>query len=145
MDEDVFAVDQYVDCVYLEKYDRLLVLSKPNTEQIFNFKSYYEKYTKQDVNSIKKMGFVEIDSDLIIDTLKSIALVKRMTKLQHSNAFDKDFKHFKSAYDHIKGNSDYKTDKCGLLIIGNKVIIGKEKTKFESFLYLCDNGVVEYR
>ena len=107
-------------------------------DRIVELEIYSNDITHASINSV-----VHLDDILISNTLKNTTLVKRITKLQHNNALNKDFQHFKKAFNHINGNTKYKSDKFSLRIEDEKVIIADDKIRFEIFLYLCDSGVVE--
>lgn len=144
LETDIFAVDKNIDCVYFQKQNVLVIINKPLAEQIFNFTAYYVKYTNQAFISIRKLGFIQLDSRLTSNLLENTPLIKRITKLHFNKMFNIKLEDFIIAHNHIKENpKNYESTKFNLHIKDENLIIIDNQVRFESFLYLCDYGVME--
>lgn len=133
--QDVFAFDDYFDCIYDTKSGYVIVLDKTGFEHVFNFKDYYKERTTEALKGLQQSNLIAIDNTLLLKASEKLPFSRKITKLFVNNELNKPLKYFQ----------DHKTQlgtKLNFEIISNKIVIKDEKS-LKDFIRVCADDFVE--
>lgn len=138
---DVFGFDDNIDCIYFEETDSLLILDKIGTEQIFNFKLFYQQKTEQAFGKLVSSKLVVIKNTLFDEIKENTRYTRKITTLLSTGKFDRKIEWFQEHLDYFikQGLSKEST----LLEINGQKIIIDNKEKLTMFLDICNHEYQE--
>ena len=138
--QDSALVFKYgLPCIYFEKENKLLVLNRRKTEQIFNLVEYYRKNAETKFAELKDEGIVEIDDDVLNSELKNITTARKINNMIKTDSFTRNIDYYK---EYESRSSDFDDERAKITIKNNKVVISS-KDDLRSFLHITREDVLE--
>jgi hypothetical protein len=137
VEEPLVSFDNNVDCLYIEKLDKIIIYNSEKFETIFKYREFYERHPDRGIKELRG-SYVIISNSIEIEKLSKDAL-KKITKLHKNKKFEQikkgviDISFFKK--------KKTKTPNEILFDVSGKEISIKKKDELLSFLDACNDKI----
>ena len=89
--KDSVLVFKYgLPCIYFEEEQKLLVLNRKKTEEIFNLLEYYQKNASAKFVELVDRGIIEIDDTVLNSELRNVTTARKINNMIKMDSFTKD-------------------------------------------------------
>ena len=145
-DDDVSDVDGIIlfkfdmPCIYFEKLNKLLVLDRKATEQMFNLIEHYQTKIASRFEGLLSEGKIDIDMDDLKKWTKKITIARRVNAMIQNGLFDQEIDVYKKYRKYLDRQPDIDDDELRLVIMNDKISIPDEK-HFKSFLNFAETNL----
>lgn len=134
---EVLVFDEWVDAIYIQSAEKVLVLDWGKFETMFDFREYYKQESKKAIESLLANKVLVIsDMDVIEKAIEKPRISTKVTRLYKEGVFAR----IESGDISMKYFSDYKTRLPGILkydVNDGKVVVNDHES-FQGFLDACE-------
>ena len=127
-------------CIYFEEEEKLLVLNKPKTEEIFNLLEHYQEKASAKFKELEDEEIIDIDNALLQGELKNITTARRINNMIEGDMFTTDIGFYKKYEKFFSEHSDLDDELTKLTIKQGKVLL-HDKNHFQSYLHMTSYNI----
>ena len=145
-DNDVADMDGMIlfkfglPCIYFQKLEKLLVLDRAATENMFRLIEHYQGKIKECFEELAGEDRIDIDLDNLKEWTKTITMARRVNAMIRNNMFDQDIGVFEKYKKYLDAHSEIDDDGLRLRVENGKLSI-PDKNHFESFLNFVETNL----
>lgn len=145
-DDDISDVDGMIlfkfglPCIYFEKLEKLLVLDRAATENMFNLIEHYQGRIEECFERLSGEGRIDVDPGDLKEWTKTNTMARRVNAMIRAGLFDQDVHVYEKYRDYLDSHPEIDDDGLRLRVENGRISI-PDKVHFNSFLNFAERNL----